>query len=380
MAKDQSLNEILGVDLSQEDTSISSENTSFMTQQSRQKYTVDTVEAPKDYIEKLNKLLEAADIAGSIVKTGKINYYTAESLFSIYPFISETDVSRTTKNMSTINYDSIRKTMLSNLKTYTESLIDELDEKWQSYQDSHYEIVNSDMIERTLNSLHAFSIENKDALEELVTFSYARKFKVAKSNMQGEEEGEEVFFKFSELNESNIKDYESTLSQDTYFNFIITNYSYYESNQLTFNNLLNQLNWINESINVCFKLYSAIGVGYSPNPLVAVMTVFHKLSNLTNSDLDKLIKFVRDVSFKRHDELKVLHTSARQDLRLFADDADNFAKLIDNKNYFFEYLNKLTNAINYLRDIKFIYTYAVKNKQLLDDLKSTLNNFKRMFD
>jgi hypothetical protein len=376
MAEDQALNEILGVDLSQENNSISSEDTSFTNQQSRQKYTVDTVEAPKDYIEKLNKLLEAADIAGSIVKSGKINYYTAESLFNIYPFISEAAVSRTTKNMSTINYDSIKKTMLSNLKTYTESLIDELDEKWQTYIDTHYEVANSDMIERTLNSLHAFSIENKDVLEELVTFSYARKFKVAKNNMQGEE----VFFKFSELNESNIKEYESTLSQDIYFNYIITNYSYYESNQLTFNDLFNKLNWINESINVCFDLYSEIAVAHSSNPLVAVMTVFHKLSNLTNSDLDKLITFIRNHNFKRHDELSVKHTTAKQELRSFADDADNFAKLIDDKNYFFEYLNKLTNATNYLGDIKFIYTYAVKSKQLLDDLKSTLNNFKRMFD
>jgi hypothetical protein len=371
MAEDQSLNEILGVDLSQEDKSISSEDTSFLTQQSRQKYTIDTVEAPKDYIEKLNKLLEAADMAGSIVKSGKINYYTAESLFSIYPFISEADVSRTTKNMSTINYDSIRKTMLSNMNTYTESLIDELEEKWQSYIDSHYEVVEGDMIERTINSLHAFSIENKDALKELVTFYYARKFKIIKNNTE-----EEVLVKFSELNESNIKEYENTLAQDSYFNFIVTNYSYYESNQLTFSDLLNKINWISIGINMCFRLTSSIDIANSPNPLVAVMIVLHKLSNLTNGDLDKLIKFIRDEDFKRHDDLKVRRTAARQELKSLVDNIIDAERIAIVRNFCSQYLYVLTEETKYLRNIKFMHTYTVKSKQLLDDLKSTLKNFK----
>lgn len=375
MAEDQSLNEILGVDLSQENNSTSSEDTSLTIQQPRQKYIVDTVEAPKEYIQKLNKLLEAVDMAGSIVKSGKINYYTAESLFSIYPFISEADVSRTTKNMSTINYDSIRNTMLSNMNTYTESLIDELEEKWQSYIDSHYEVVESDMIERTINSLHAFSIENKDALKELVTFYYVRKFKIIKNNT---EEEEEVLVKFSELNESNIKEYENTLAQDIYFNYIVTNYSYYESNQLTFSDLLNKINWISVGINMCFRLNSSIDIDNSPNPLVAVMIVLHKLSNLTNSDLDKLIKFIRDEDFNRHDVLKVRRTAARQELKSLVDNIIDAERIEIVRNYCNQYLYVLTEETKYLRNIKFMHTYTIKTKQLLDDLKYTLKCFRKI--
>jgi hypothetical protein len=131
---------------------------------------------------------------------------------------------------------------------------------------------------------------------------------------------------------------------------------------------------------MCFRLNSSIDIANSPNPLVAVMIVLHKLSNLTNGDLDKLIKFIRDEDFKRHDDLKVRHTAARQELKSLADNIIDAERIAIVRNYCNQYLYVLTEETKYLRDIKFIYTYTVKNKQLLEDLKSTLNSFKRMFD
>jgi hypothetical protein len=129
---------------------------------------------------------------------------------------------------------------------------------------------------------------------------------------------------------------------------------------------------------MCFRLNSSIDIANSPNPLVAVMIVLHKLSNLTNSDLDKLIKFIRDEDFKRHDDLKVRRTAAQQELKSLVDNIIDAERIAIVRNFCSQYLYVLTEETNYLRNIKFIYNYTTKNTQLLTDIKATLDEFKKV--
>jgi hypothetical protein len=368
MVGDKELEKILGLDLAQEDISYTNEN-SFTSKRSKEEYPVITVNAPQSFIDKLNKLLEAADIANTIIKSGKINYYTAESLFNIYPFITEAQVSRTTKNMSTINYDSIKETMIKNMDIYASSLSSELAQKWSKYEKLLNEVYNSEtysgeMVERTVNRLHAFSKENVEAIKALVTFYYIRKFKVVNGSNE-----EELYFKFSDLNEENIEKYSKILEQDTYYSFIIRHYG-----QLPFDRLLKHLHWLVNAITSCCNIIN--NYFYSPNKLVAMVAVFYSLSMLNNKDINDIIEFIKGTIYAQYGDLKAKYILVQEDLE------NAIKKIVEAKDLGYikahvdDFLMSLTNQMQYLEDIRFIYNHTVKSTKLLDDIKVVLDDFK----
>jgi len=374
MIEDQVLNDILGIELSQECNNASIENSFNNTQNSRESYIFNTVEVPKDYIDKLDKLLQAANITNSIIKSGKINYYTAESLFSIYPFITEAQVNRTTKNMSTINYDSIKKTILENMGAYIESMDIELQTMWGNYNEKHFNIINDGIIERTLNILYAFAIENKDNLEALVDFYYIRKFNITNDNTN-----KEVYIKFSDLDEDNIKQYEDLLKQDNIFNFIINNYRYYESNQLTFKDLNNRLNWVLDAINTYHNRTNKItNYHYSPNMLVTSMSILYSLSTMTNEDINNLIAIIKDKLNNQYEQLKMKYIAIREDLKMIIGNIKDCVKMEAIKYSVDDFMAMLTQQMEYFENMRFIYNYTTKKTQLLTDIKTTLDNFKKI--
>jgi len=372
MISTQSLDEILGVELSQEDINLTNESSIIKEEKLDQKYVVTTVDAPQSFIDRLNKLLEAAHVANTIIKSGKINYYTAESLFSIYPFISEADVNRTTKNMSTINYDSIKKTMLTNMSTYAKTLKEDVTKKWIEYKRSYHLVADTDIIIRTINKLHAFSIENKDLLKALVSFYYTRKFNIVRDN-----EEEEVYIKFSELDEENIKKYEEILKKDSFFNFIIMCYTYFNSKQLSFSELKNKLNWLKVAM-VNLFIYSKVNTSFSSiNPLIESMSILYNLSIYNNEDLNKLIDYILSLLNKQYECLKDKYNVVCENLDTFTDKINDINQIEIVRMNINNLIPHLALEMRYIEDIKFIHKYTVKNTQLLTDIKEVLDGIKQ---